>query len=68
MVRYRTKTGDMLDAICHQYYAGQVGVTEWVLEANPGLADYGPVLPSGVIIELPDLLPAEPARAIRLWD
>lgn len=68
MGQYRTKTGDMLDAICHTYYAGQAGATEWVLEANSGLADYGPVLPSGVIIELPDLPPAEQAQTIRLWD
>jgi phage tail protein X len=67
-MQYRTKTGDMLDAICHKIYAGQVGATELVLEANAGLADYGPVLPSGLVIELPDLPAAEQAQTIRLWD
>jgi phage tail protein X len=68
MTKYRTRTGDMLDAICHKFYAGQTGSTERVLEANTGLAGYGPVLPSGLIIQLPDLPPAQTAQTVKLWD
>jgi len=66
--QYRTKQGDMLDAICYKQYDGRPGATEAVLEANTGLAAYGPVLPSGLIITLPDLPEAEPAQTVRLWD
>ena len=38
-----------------------------VLAANPGLADADPVLPAGLVVDLPDL-PAPAARpAVRLW-
>ena len=68
-VQYRTRDGDMLDAICHQVYGRSGGHTERVLAANPGLADHGPILPAGVVIELPEITPPEPVRStVRLWD
>lgn len=42
-MKYRTKDGDVLDAICREYY-GKDGMLEAVYEANTGLADQGPVL------------------------
>ena len=63
--RYRTVDGDVLDAICWRHY-GHERATAAVLEANPGLAARGPVLPAGVVIELPDLQPPTTA-VIRLW-
>lgn len=66
---YRTKNGDVLDAICNEYYGQANGTIEVVLEANPGLAESGPVYRSGKIIELPDIvLPIKEANSIRLWD
>ncbi|WP_373369248.1 tail protein X, partial [Corynebacterium parakroppenstedtii] len=44
MAKYITKTGDMLDDICYQYY-GTESVTFKVLEANRDLADLGEILP-----------------------
>lgn len=67
-MQYRTKYNDVLDAICYRYYDGRLGATESVLEANPGLANQGPLLPAGLIIQLPELPAAQPAAAIRLWD
>lgn len=69
MAAYLTSQGDMLDAICRQHYGSRLGAAEAVLEANPGLADRGPLLPAGVLIELPDL-PAESREsgAVRLWE
>lgn len=58
----------MVDWICWKHYGRQAGAVEAVLDANPGLAKLGPVLPAGMIIELP-VLP-DPSRngTVRLWD
>jgi phage tail protein X len=66
--QYRTKTGDMIDAICSHYYGKESGAVELVYEANRGLAAYGPVLPSTLVIELPELPEAETVQTIKLWD
>lgn len=67
-VVYRTVDRDMLDALCWKHYGRENAVTV-VLEANPGLAEYGEVLPAGVEILLPELPAAAPApQPIRLWD
>lgn len=67
MLVYRTLEGDRLDTICHQHY-GRVDVVHQVLEANVGLADRGPVYPSGVRINLPDITLPTTAKTVRLWD
>lgn len=60
--------GDTVDAICHRVYGQTAGITEAVLEANLGLADLGPVLPHGTVVDLPDL-PLQPkVRRVQLWD
>jgi len=67
-MKYRTRDGDMLDAICWKHYGREAAITA-VLEANPHLAERGPVLPAGLVITLPDLPPApETAGTVRLWD
>ncbi len=68
-MQYRCKEGDMLDWICWRQYGGRSGAVEAVLEANPGLAAHGPRLPTGLLIELPEL-PETPSErtAVRLWD
>ena len=69
MTVYVTKDGDMLDAICRDYYGQTEQVTEWVLSNNPRLADLGMVYVAGVIIQLPPLPAALTATpALRLWD
>ena len=68
MATYRTRDGELLDAICWSYYGQTGGYVESVLAANPGLADIGPVCSAGLLIELPDL-PAQrqSQETIRLW-
>ncbi|MEZ0576956.1 tail protein X [Halodesulfovibrio aestuarii] len=66
-VLYRTKQGDVLDAVVFKYYEGQEGTLEQVLEANRGLAKYDPVLPAGLGIALPDLPKPRPKEGITLW-
>jgi phage tail protein X len=67
---YVTKDGDTADLIAWNYYGTRDGlVTEQLLEANHGLADYGPLLPAGITVTLPDLAtPAATDNTIRLWD
>ncbi len=65
---YRCKDGDVLDWICVKHY-GRHGLEVQVLEANPGLADQGPVLTAGEEITLPDLPETnEQQQTINLWD
>ena len=69
MASYRTKEGDMLDAICYRYYGVQSGAVELVLDANQNLSRQVEELPNGLIIELPDLPTTEKdITPIRLWD
>lgn len=66
-VTYRTKQGDVLDAVVFKYYAGQTGALEQVLIANRGLAASGAVLPAGIAVTLPDLPKPKSKESIRLW-
>lgn len=66
---YRTSDGDTADYIAWKYYGTQDGqVVEQMLDANPGLSDLGPVLPAGILVNLPDIKPATAAQGVRLWD
>lgn len=67
-VFYRSNEGDTVDAICWRHYGRQDnGVVETVFEANPGLADLGPVLAAGIRIKLPALPDPAPREGVRLW-
>lgn len=65
-MKYRTVDGDMVDLIAWRHYGREAAMAD-ILDANPGLAARGPVLPAGVEIELPDLPPPAPAT-VKLWD
>jgi len=66
MTLYRTIDGDMVDTICKRHYGTEAQAVA-VYEANPGLAQMGPVLPKGVEINLPETA-TEPVRELkRLW-
>lgn len=60
--------GDTLDILCQRLYGRTAGVTEAALEANPGLADLGPILPHGTVVELPDTQPQPAVQRVQLWD
>ncbi|WP_340610786.1 tail protein X [Xenorhabdus bharatensis] len=59
---------DTVDALCWRHYGRTQGVTEQVLEANPGLADLGAILPHGTEVTLPDIAPAPVTPTLQLWD
>ncbi|MCQ9569813.1 tail protein X [Enterobacter cloacae] len=60
--------GDTLDAICARYYGRTAGVVEPVLKANPGLAEYGVVLPHGTAVDMPGVDSAPRKESVNLWD
>lgn len=61
--------GDTVDIICRRVYGDESGYVEAVLDANPGLAGFGPVLPTGTALVLPDLGGVEPTvPVVTLWD
>lgn len=68
-MKVRAQQGDTVDSLCWRHYGTTRGMNELVLEANPGLAAMGAVLPIGHEVELPD----KPAAASQqqmtyLWD
>lgn len=60
--------GDTLDAICWRHYGRTAGVVEQVLDANPGLASLGPILPHGTAVQLPDITTQQQRKTVQLWD
>jgi phage tail protein X len=65
----RAQQNDTIDALCWRHYGRTAGVTEAVLEANPGLADLGPILPQGVLVNLPEAQTTAAVRqTVNLWD
>ena len=68
-IQYLTSDGDTADYIAWKHYGTQDGrVVERLVQANPGLADRGPVLPAGVLIDLPELPDQGVTSGVRLWD
>lgn len=59
---------ETVEMLCYRYYGKTAGVTEAVLNANPGLADVGVFLPYGYAVEMPDRVPAPATDTLQLWD
>jgi len=64
---YVTRNGDMVDYVAWKHYGSRTGAVEAVLDANPGLADAGVVLPAGRTVTLPDLPAGTTQRVVRIW-
>ncbi len=67
----RTRQGDTLDALCWRYYGRTAGHVEAVLEANPGLAALGPILPVDTLVAMPAAgrtSLSTPSQTLHLWD
>ena len=50
----RAQQHDTVDALCWRHYGRTAGVTEAVLEANPGLPDAQPAAPQRQMVNLWD--------------
>lgn len=60
---------DTVDLICWRHYGRTSGVVEAVLEANPALAEQGPILTIGTSVVLPEINTQQhTAQTISLWD
>lgn len=68
MATVRAAQGDTLDLICWLHYGRTAGVVEQVLEANPGLARLGPILPHGTLVQLPEIATQPQRQTVQLWD
>lgn len=66
---YTTRDGDTVDFIAWKFYGATTNqVVEAVLAANRGLADYGPQLPAGLAITLPEIAAPAKAKGVKLWE
>ncbi|MBG6245587.1 phage tail protein [Candidatus Symbiopectobacterium sp. 'North America'] len=60
--------GDTLDALCYRHYGRTQGAVEAVLSVNPGLAEYGAILPHGTAVTLPDIATVPVRESVQLWE
>lgn len=64
----RTHQDDTVDSLCWRHYGATQSVVEAVLQANPGLAELGPVLPQGMQVRMPVITTPRVQPVIQLWD
>ena len=64
----RTQQSETVDALCWRHYGRTLGAVEAVLQANPGLARHGLVLPQGLLVLMPDLAAAPTKTTVTLWE
>ncbi len=62
-----TEEGDSVDLIAFKRFGASNGTTESILDANPGLAALGPVLPAGVKVIIPVPVQKDRRQSTRLW-
>ena len=67
-MRLRSQQGDTLDLILFRHYGYTAGITEQVLNLNPGLATLGPIIPTGTLINMPAAPTQAEQALIQLWD
>ncbi len=69
MPRVYAQQGDTVDLLCYRHFGRTKGVVEATLELNEGLADYGPILPMGLAVDLPQAPTDQPTiTLINLFD
>lgn len=69
MITIRAVQGETLDQLLFRATGRTAGITEQVLNANPGLADKGAVLPEGTVVHLPrDPIVGTEIKTVQLWD
>lgn len=67
-MRVRTQQHDTVDLLCWRYLQRTQGVVEATFLLNPGLADHGPILPAGLLVDLAPPASATTRRTVQLWD
>lgn len=64
----RTLQAETVDALCWRHYGHTLGAVEAVLQANPGLASCGLILPQGSLVLMPTLPAPATKTTVSLWD
>ena len=65
----RALQGDTVDALCWRHYGRTDSTVEAVLEANPGMEEFGGVLSLGTPVYLPALATVADAKPlVQLFD
>jgi len=60
--------GDSVDSLCYRHL-GSSDAVEATLDANPGLAALGVILPMGTVVTLPETTQTPSTKTvIQLWD
>lgn len=65
MNQYTTLNGEMLDEVVYRWY-GSHHQLDAVMDANPGIASLGPILPEGLVVNMP-IVKVEEKPIIKLW-
>lgn len=69
MKALRSRDGDSISLILYMGLGRTDDEAEKALfDVNQGLEEYGPVLPAGVVINLPELSLSEPEKVVNVWD
>lgn len=66
----RSRQGETVEALVWRVIAGDAEAVEAVLDANPGLAELGPILPTNTPVDIPAAAASSPATAplVQIWD
>jgi len=70
-MRVTAQQNDTIDLLVFRYLGSTAGYVEQTLELNPGIAGFGPVLPMGTVVTLPDPQPGRTAATqeiVQLWE
>ena len=66
-MRVRAQQGDTVDRLAWRHLGTTAGVVEATLQANPGLAELGAVLPEGTEVDLITPPAAVDTTTVSLW-
>lgn len=65
----RSRDGDSVSLILWQQLQRDDDEAEEALyQLNPGLEQYGPILPAGIEVTLPELAAKTPDKVVNVWD
>lgn len=69
-MQVRSQRHDTVDSLVWRYLGDGAGYVEQTLELNPALAQFGAMLPAGLIVTLPEPVAttATVADIVQLWD
>ena len=69
-MKVRANQNDTISDLCYRHLGVATGAVEQTLKLNPGIADYGAILPHGLLVELPEITTdaEQTADTVQLWD